>query len=145
MRRPRIWLGRAQLYNNIVTLHALMIIFFFVMPVLIGGFGNWLLPLILVSPDMMFPRVNNFRFWVLPPAVYIVVASAFIDEGIGTGWTMYPPLSTEDSHPGMRVDLVILALHLSGVRSTVAALNYLVSFINCRGKMYKAEYAPPFV
>ncbi|PJE79373.1 cytochrome c oxidase subunit 1 [invertebrate metagenome] len=62
LRRPGMWLPRSEVYNGIVTLHAIMMIFFFVMPVLIGGFGNWLLPIILGSIDMSFPRLNTFSF-----------------------------------------------------------------------------------
>lgn len=63
-------------YNMAVTNHALMIIFFFVIPVLIGGFGNWLVPLVLKVPDMQFPRVNAFRFWTMVPALYFIRISS---------------------------------------------------------------------
>lgn len=74
-----------QIYNRVVTAHAFLIIFFLVIPVFIGGFGNWLIPLILRSPDIAFPRINNLRFWLLPPALFFLVCSMVVDGGVATG------------------------------------------------------------
>jgi cytochrome c oxidase subunit 1 len=77
--------NNSQLYNVLVTAHAFVMIFFMVMPILIGGFGNWLVPIMIGAPDMAFPRLNNLSFWLLPPALILLLLSGLVEGGAGTG------------------------------------------------------------
>jgi len=143
--QPGRILGSDQLYNTIVTAHAFIIIFFMVIPIIIGGFGNWLVPLILGAVDIAFPRINNIRFWLLPPSFILLLRSGLVEQGVGTGWTVYPPLSSNLSHSGSSVDLAIFSLHLAGVSSILGAINFITTFLNIRVSGIRYERVPLFV
>ena len=99
--------GSGQEWNAIVTAHGLVMIFFTLMPAMIGGFGNWFIPLLIGSPDMAFPRLNNISFWLLVPAFALVMSGLLLGES-GSGWTLYPPLSNSTYQPGLGMDLHVV-------------------------------------
>ena len=133
-----------QVFNVMITGHGLIMIFFMVMPAMIGGFGNWFVPLMIGAPDMAFPRMNNISFWILIPSILLLLGSMFVDGGVGAGWTIYPPLSTS-GHPGMAVDMAILALHLAGASSILGAINFITTIFNMRAPGMTLHKMPLFV
>ncbi|MGR3502785.1 cytochrome c oxidase subunit I [Pseudaestuariivita sp.] len=128
-----------HLWNVMVTGHGILMMFFVVIPALFGGFGNYFMPLQIGAPDMAFPRMNNLSFWLYVAGSTLAVCSVFAPGttsgqlGVGAGWVLYPPLSTNSADTGgMAMDLAIFAVHVSGASSILGAINMITTFLNMR-------------
>nr|BCK01941.1 cytochrome c oxidase subunit 1 [Dicyema clavatum] len=117
----------SDLYNSLVTLHGLIMVFFAAMPTAIGFFANLLIPYHCNLPDLLFPRMNALSFWLLPMSLSMLVYSMAC-----AGWTLYPPLSTYSNG----VEHSIFALHLAGVSSLISSCNFMVTMMSTRSQTW---------
>lgn len=89
--------------------------------------------------------MNNISFWLLPPALTLLLVRSIVEKGAGTGWTVYPPLSSIIAHGGASVDLAIFSLHLAGISSILGAVNFITTVINIRSTGITFDRMPLFV
>lgn len=119
-------------YNQMLAMHGSIMIFFVIIPAF-AGFANYFVPIMIGSPDMAFPRLNNWSFWIMPFSGLLAITSFFVPGGaMAAGWTAYPPLTSAEFAPGAGVDMWILAVHLAGASSILGALNMIVTILNMR-------------
>jgi cytochrome c oxidase subunit 1 len=137
------WLARTlpygvigpELYNALVTMHATIMVFFVVAPILVGCFGNFLIPLMIGTDDMAFPVLNMLSFWITIVAGVVLLASFFVEGGAAaTGWTAYAPLSVKEIYTGVGAgqDLWCVSLIVLGIGSLLGAINYITTIVNMR-------------
>merc|ERR1712117_114186 len=133
-------------YNVSVTLHGFLMIFFLVMPGLFGGFGNYFVPVFQGSPEVVYPRVNNLSILLLFLSYFFAILSLISEFGGGTGWTLYPPLSTSfmSLSPSSTGNLV-LGLLISGISSCITSLNFWVTILNLRSYSLTLKTMPLFL
>merc|ERR1712224_1112585 len=132
-------------YNISITLHGLLMIFFLVMPGLFGGFGNYFVPIFLGSAEVVYPRVNNLSIFILPISYLLVILSLCTEFGGGTGWTLYPPLSTSlMSLSPSSTAFIVFGLFMSGISSCLTSLNFLTTMWNLRSCNLTCNTMPLF-
>jgi cytochrome c oxidase subunit 1 len=119
-----------ETYAMLFTMHATVMIFLVIIPILAGAFGNYLIPLMIGADDMAFPTLNMLSYWFMWPAFLAFGLSFFVDGGAGaSGWTVYPPLSLTALHGQ---DLWLIGLTCVGVSSMMGSVNYLTTIIQMR-------------
>lgn len=127
--QPGLQIVRPEFFNQLTTLHGLIMVFGAIMPAFVG-FANWMIPLQIGASDMAFGRMNNWSFWLLPPAALLLVASMFVPGGAAAaGWTLYPPLTIQQ---GMGMDMAIFAIHILGISSIMGSINIITTILNLR-------------
>jgi cytochrome c oxidase subunit 1 len=140
--QPGLQIVDPHFFNQMTTMHALVMIFGAIMPGFVG-FANWMIPMMIGAPDMALPRLNNWSFWILPFAFTMLLGSLFAPGGgPASGWTLYAPLSIQG---GMSVDMTILAVHMMGISSVLGAINIVVTVFNMRAPGMTLMKMPLFV
>src|SRR6266702_1121912 len=140
--KPGLQFFNPDRFNQFTTMHGLIMVFGAIMPAFVG-FANWQIPMMIGAPDMAFARMNNWSFWLLPPAATLLVTSFFVPGGApAAGWTIYAPLSTQMG-PGM--DLGIFALHIMGASSIMGSINIITTILNMRAPGMTLIRMPLFV
>ena len=122
-------------YNMAFTMHATIMIFFVIMPILAGAFGNFLIPLMIGARDMAFPLLNMLSIWVTATAGVIMLGGFFVEGGhAAAGWTSYAPLSSVAAYTGVNwgQNLWCISLFIMGIGSMMGSINYITTIINMR-------------
>jgi cytochrome c oxidase subunit 1 len=140
--QPGLQFVKPEFFNQMTTLHALVMIFGGVMPAFVG-LANWMIPLQVGAPDMALPRMNNWSFWILPFAFTLLLMTLFVPGGAPAGgWTMYPPLMLQG---GANVAMAIFAIHMMGISSIMGAINVIATVLNMRAPGMDLLKMPIFV
>ncbi|KRF01999.1 cytochrome oxidase subunit I [Frateuria sp. Soil773] len=139
--KPGMQLVQPYFFNEMTTMHALVMIFGAIMPAFVG-LGNWMIPLMIGAPDMALPRMNNLSFWILPFAFALLLSTLFMPGGSPAGgWTMYPPLSLQTGS----LAYAVFAIHLMGISSIMGAINIIATILNMRAPGMDLLKMPVFV
>ena len=141
--QPGIQIVEPEFFNQMTTMHGLIMVFGAVMPAFVG-LANWMIPMMIGAPDMALPRMNNLSFWILPFAAVMLVSTLFMQGGgPNFGWTFYAPLSTKYAPPS--TTFFIFAIHMLGISSIMGAINIITTILNLRAPGITMMKVPLFV
>jgi cytochrome c oxidase subunit 1 len=139
---PGLQLVNPVFYNEMMTLHGLIMIFGVLMPALVG-FANWMVPLQVGAPDMALPRLNNWSFWMLVAGMTMLISTLVMPGGApAMGWTMYAPQIEQTPYA---FPFMVFAVHLMGISSILGSINIIATILNLRAPGMKLLKMPLFV
>jgi cytochrome c oxidase subunit I+III len=133
-----------EAFNQLLTMHGVTMIFFFVIPLGLGAFGNYLVPLMIGARDLAFPRLNAFSFWVYLASGIFLYTGLFIGQAPDTGWFSYVPLSLKQYDPTYGVDFYALGLIFNTVSTTATSINLVTSILKLRAPGMSMNRMPLF-
>ena len=135
-------LMQADSYNRVFTAHGVVMVFYFLIPVVPAVLGNFLVPIMVGAKDLAFPRINLLS-WYLYMIGGLLVIHVVLTGGIDTGWTFYPPFSTQFSNS--RVIEAGLAAFIAGFSSIFTGLNFIVTIHRMRAPGLTWTRLPLFI
>ncbi len=121
-----------ETFDQLLTMHGVTMIFFFIIPMTTGAFGNYLVPLMIGARDMAFPRLNALSYWLFLGAGAFLYSSFLFHAAPDAGWFNYVPLSLKRYDPGRNIDYYALGLILNGIATTIGAINLVVTIFKLR-------------
>jgi cytochrome c oxidase subunit I len=130
--RPGMQFLSPEQYNQLVTMHGTVMLLFFATPI-VFAFANLVLPLQIGSPDVAFPRLNAFSYWLFLFGALIALGGFLTPGGAAdVGWTFYTPLTSEINSPGAGPDLWIMGLAIAGLGTILGGVNMVTTVITLR-------------
>ncbi|HEV8462141.1 MAG TPA: cbb3-type cytochrome c oxidase subunit I [Gaiellaceae bacterium] len=121
-----------ETFDQLMTMHGVTMIFFFIIPMTTGAFGNYLVPLMIGARDMAFPRLNALSYWLFLGAGLLLYSSFLWHSAPDAGWFNYVPLSLRHYDRGSNIDFYFVGLIFSTVSTTIAAINLIVTIFKLR-------------
>jgi cytochrome c oxidase subunit 1 len=143
--RPGTQLVTNEQYNQLFTMHGTIMLLMFATP-LFAGFANWIMPLQIGAPDVAFPRLNAFAYWLYLFGSILAVSGFFTPQGAASfGWFAYAPLSDAVHSPGLGSDMWIMGLAFSGFGTILGSVNFITTIICMRAPGMTMFRMPIFV
>ncbi|MEY9942753.1 cytochrome c oxidase subunit I, partial [Streptacidiphilus sp. MAP5-3] len=143
--KPDNTLVTNEQFNQAFTIHGTIMLLMFATP-LFAGFANWIMPLQIGAPDVAFPRLNAFAYWLYLFGSLIVVGGFLTPEGAADfGWFAYSPLSDAIHSPGIGGDMWIMGLALSGFGTILGSVNFITTIVCMRAPGMTMFRMPIFV
>ncbi|WP_332644818.1 aa3-type cytochrome oxidase subunit I [Aeromicrobium sp.] len=134
-----------EVYNQLFTMHGTIMLLLFATP-LFFGFGNAIMPLQIGAPDVAFPRLNMFSYWLYLFGGLITVSGFIAPGGAASfGWFAYAPLSDAVNSPGVGGDLWIMGLWMAGLGTILGAVNFVTTIFTMRAPGLTMFRMPIFV
>ncbi|KQQ27376.1 MULTISPECIES: aa3-type cytochrome oxidase subunit I [unclassified Frondihabitans] len=132
-------------YNQLFTMHGTIMLLLFATP-LFSGFANAIMPLQIGAPDVAFPRLNGFAFWLYFFGAIVVIAGFLTPAGAASfGWFAYAPLSDTTFTPGLGGNLWVFGLALTGFSTILGGVNFITTIITMRAPGMTMFRMPIFV
>ncbi|MGW9173119.1 aa3-type cytochrome oxidase subunit I [Streptomyces decoyicus] len=130
--RPGLQILSNEQFNQAFTMHGTIMLLMFATP-LFAGFANWIMPLQIGAPDVAFPRLNMFAYWLYLFGSLIALCAFITPDGAADfGWTAYTPLSGPIRTPGIGGDLWVMGLAFSGFGTILGSVNFITTIICMR-------------